>query len=96
MPITEQAALAVISLEAMKEELRIPAPELEHDALITRQIVDAVSHVSMRTGAAGDDLLPLRAAAASIVRALYDGDEEITVNAAHNALMRPFESYEAG
>ena len=83
-------------LATMKDELRIPATEVEHDALLTGQIHAAVSHVSRRTGAEADALLPLRAAAVAIVRALYDGDHEITPNAAHNAWMRPFESYERG
>ena len=94
--ITEAQALIVVPLATMKDELRIPAAEVSHDALLTNQILSAVSHVSRRTGATGDALLPLRAAAVAVVRALYDGQQEITPNAAHNALMRPFESYEAG
>ena len=80
----------------MKLELRIPDTETDHDTLLTSQITQAVSHVSRRTGATGDALLPLRSAAVAIVRTLYDGLEEITPNAAFNALMRPFESYERG
>ena len=96
MAITEAAALSVLPLAHMKLELRIPDTEISHDTLLTSQIVQAVSHVSRRTGATGDALLPLRAAAATIVRALYDGDHEVTPNASFNALMRPFESYERG
>ena len=94
--ITESAALGVVPLAHMKLELRIPDTETSHDTLLTSQIVSAVSHVSRRTGATGDALLPLRSAAVSIVRALYDGDHEVTPNAAHNAWMRPFDSYERG
>ena len=94
--ITEAAALIVLPLATMKDELRIPAGEASHDDLLTGQIVSAVSHVSRRTGATGDALLPLRAAAVAIVRQLYDGLHEVTPNAAHHAWMRPFESYERG
>ena len=94
--ITEAQALIVVPLATMKDELRIPATEASHDLLLTSQIVSAVSHVSRRTGATGDALLPLRAASVAIVRQLYDGLHEVTPNAAHNAWMRPFESYERG
>ena len=94
--ITEAQALIVLPLSLMKLELRIQATEVDHDVLLTSQIVQAVSHVSRRTGATGDALLPLRSAAVSIVRALYDGLEEVSPNAAFNSLMRPFESYERG
>ena len=96
MAITEAQALIVVPLSIMKLELRIPSTESSHDLLLTSQIVSAVSHVSRRTGATGDALLPLRSAAVAIVRALYDGDHEITPNSAHLAWMRPFESYERG
>ena len=69
MAITEAQALIVVSLSIMKLELRIPSTESSHDLLLTSQIVQAVSHVSRRTGATGDALLPLRAAAVAIVRA---------------------------
>ena len=94
MPITETQGLAVVGLAHMKEELRIPPGELEHDALITRQIVSAVSYVA-RTGADLTDPA-LRAVVVGVVRALYDGDEEITPSASFAALMRPFQSYERG
>ena len=96
MAITEASALVVLPLAHMKLELRIPDTETEHDTLLTSHITQAVSHVSRRTGATGDALLPLRSAAVAIVRQLYDGLHEVTPNAAHNAWMRPFESYERG
>ena len=96
MAITESAALVVLPLAHMKDELRIQATEVDHDTLLTSQIVSAVSHVSRRTGATGDALLPLRSAAVAIVRALYDGDHEVGPRAAHEAWMKPFESYERG
>ena len=96
MAITEADALIVLPLSVMRDELRIPPVDplrptegMEHDALITSQIVSAVSHVSRRTGATGDALLPLRPAAVAIVRAIYDGEEEVKATAAHNAWMRP-------
>ena len=64
--------------------------------LTQSQITQAVSHVSRRTGATGDALLPLRAAAVAIVRELYNGSSDITAHPAHEAWMRPFESYERG
>ena len=94
--ISENEALVVVPLSIMKLELRIPATEVDHDDLLKSQIVSAVSHASRRTGATGDALLPLRSAAVAIVRQLYDGLHEVTPNAAHNAWMRPFESYERG
>ena len=36
-----------------------PTEGMEHDALIISHIVSAISHVSRRTGATGDALLPL-------------------------------------
>lgn len=90
---TESEALAVIALAAMKEELRIPPTETEHDALLTRQIVDAVSFVSKSTGATGDDLLPLRPAAVSFVRELYDGYRELPPDSAGFGWMSVYRSY---
>ena len=80
--VTEAEALAVISLTAMKTELRIPNPgdPSEHDALITSQIVAAVSFVSKSTGRTVADLaaIPaLRASAVVFVRELYDGYREL-------------------
>ena len=96
MAITEAEAPVVLPLAHMKLELRIPDTETDHDTLLTSQIVSAVSHVSRRTGATGEALLPLRAAAVAIVRQLYDGYRDVTAHPAHEALMRPFESYERG
>ena len=39
-------ALDIVSLDAMKSELRIPATEADHDTLLTGQIAAAVSFVS--------------------------------------------------
>ena len=57
MAITEAEALVVLPMAHMKLELRIPATEVEHDTLLTSQIVSAVSHVSRRTGATGEALV---------------------------------------
>ena len=94
--LTEAQALTIVSLDSMKTELRIPLTEVEHDLLLKSQITQAVSHVSRRTGATGDALLPLRAAAVAIVRSLYDGHRDVTAHPAHEAWLRPFESYERG
>ena len=94
--ITETQALIVLPLAHMKLELRIPAAELSHDGLLTSQIVSAVSYVARSTEAEGDALLPLRAAAAAIVRDLYDGERDVKKTAAHNTWMEPFRSYKAG
>ena len=94
--ITEAQALLVLPLEHMKGELRIPAAETSHDDLLTSQIVSAVSYVARTTGATGDALLPLRAAAVSVCRDLYDGYRDVKQTAAHNAWMAPFKSYKSG
>ena len=56
MNLTQAQALAVVSLATMKDELRIPATETSHDALLTSQIVSAVSFCARSTGAALADL----------------------------------------
>ena len=94
--ITEATALIVLPLSKLKDELRIEQTETSHDALLTGQIVSAVSYVSRTTGATGDDLLPLRMAAVSVARDLYDGFREVKENAASNAWMDPYKSYGAG
>ena len=94
--ITEAEALIVLPLSIMKLELRIPAAEVDHDVLLTSQITQAVSHVSRRTGATGDALLPLRAAAVAIVRDLYDGYRDVGPHASHHSWLAPFISYERG
>ena len=94
MAITEIDALVIVPLSLMKLELRIPDSEASHDLLLTAQIVSAVSFAAQSTGAT--DLQPLRAAAVAIVRAQYDGGEEVKETAAHNAWMAPFRSYKRG
>ena len=96
MAVTEAEALLVLPLSVAKMELRIADSITEHDVLLTGQIVSAVSHVSRRTGATGDALLPLRPAVTAIVRALYNGIGELGKNAAHRAWIEPFESWERG
>ena len=91
--ITLAQALLIVPLDDMKIELRIPLDIQEHDELIQKQIQSAVSYVARTTGAEGDDLLPLRAAAIAVARDLYDGYREVTPNAASNAWMEPFQSY---
>ena len=71
--LTESEALAILPLEVMKLELRVPASITEHDALIQRQIWDALNFATGATGRAADDSMPLRAAAIAIVRQLYGG-----------------------
>ena len=96
MPVTEAEALAVLSVSIMKTELRIEQTETSHDALITAQIVSAVSFASETTGREGADLGELRAASVAVVRAQYDGLHEISPDAAHDAWLDPFRSYKAG
>ena len=91
--ITEAEALAVVSLASMKVELRIPAAEVEHDALLTRQIHDAATFAARSTGVALADLHLLRAAITTTVRQNYDGYREIRPTEAFYALMQPFRSY---
>ena len=94
--ITEAEALIVLPLAKLKDELRIEQTETSHDALLTGQIVSAVSYVSRATGAEGDDLLPLRLAVIAVCRDAYDGYREVKPNAASNAWMDPYKSYGAG
>ena len=62
--------------------------------LITRQIVDAVSFVSRASSATTDDeRAELRTAAVAVVRHIYNGSDEVTKDAAHDAWMEPFRSY---
>ena len=93
--ITEAAALIVLPLAIMKDELRITQTETSHDALLTRQIVDAVSFVSKAASATTDDeRMALRMAAVSVCRDLYNGNREVSEHAAHDAWLAPFRSYE--
>ena len=94
--ITEAEALAIVSLVDMKMELRIDGAITEHDSLITSQIVSAVRFVSRTTGAEGDELLPLRAAAISLCRELYDGHRELSPRSTVYGLLEAFQSYKAG
>ena len=94
--ITQAAALLILPLAFMKLELRIDSSISEHDDLISKQIQSAVNFVSRSTGAVGDDLLPLRAAAVSLCRELYDGYREIGPRSTAYGLMEPFKSWEAG
>ena len=93
--ITQAASLIIVPLDDMKAELRIPLDIHEHDTLISKQIQSAVSFVARSTGAEGDDLLPLRSAAIAVARDLYDGQHEITPNAAAYGWMEPFKSHKA-
>ena len=90
MAITESEALAVLSVAAMKEELRIPLGESEHDAMITRQIHDAANYAARATGVALADLHLLRPAIVSAVRQIYDGLHELSPNAAAYAWLEPY------
>ena len=94
--ITLAAALVVLPLDDMKMELRIDSAITEHDDLISKQIQSAVSYVSRTTGAEGDDLLPLRAAAVSLCRELYDGFRELGPRSTVYGLLEPYQSYKPG
>ena len=94
--ITESEALAVVSLATMKEELRIPAAEVEHDDMLTRQIHDSANFAARSTAVALADLHLLRPAIVAAVRDMYNGGQQITQHAAVNAWMTPFRSYKAG
>ena len=91
--ITQAEALLIVPLATMKDELRIPVDITDHDVLLARQITDAVSFVSKSTGATGDDLLPLRPAAVSFVRELYDGYRELPPDSAGFGWMSVYRSY---
>ena len=92
MAVSESQALGIVSLAAMKDELRIEQTETSHDELIKSQIVNAVSYVSEATGRAVADLGELRQAVVTACREQYDGEREITPNAAHNSWLDPFRS----
>ena len=92
MPVTEAEALAVVSLASMKLELRIELTETSHDALLTAQIVNAVSYVSESTGRAVDDLGALRQAAVAICREQYDGRRELSKFTTFDSWLDPFRS----
>ena len=81
-------------LRDLREAMQSTALVSSHDG--PSQITQAVSHVSRRTGATGDALLPLRAAAVAIVRDLYDGYRDVGPHASHHSWLAPFISYERG
>ena len=89
--ITENESLALVSVAHMKTELRIPASEVDHDALLTRMIHDSANFAAKSTGLVLADMHLLRPAIVSSVRAKYDGLPEIGPRAAHNAWLEPFQ-----
>ena len=93
MSITQTEALAIVSLDSMKTELRIPLSEVEHDALLTDQIHAAANFVSQSTGRPLADLHLLRAAIVFTVREMYDGYRELSPTAAAYAWMAPYRAY---
>ena len=91
--MTESEALAILPLSVAKLELRIADSIKEHDLLIQarRQIWDAVNYYSESTGRGVDDLMPLRAAAMTLVRQLYDSARELELDATGYGMMNnPF------
>ena len=89
--LTESESLAILPLSVAKLELRIADSIKEHDLLIQRQIWDAVNYCSESTGRGVDDLMPLRAAAMTVVRQLYDRARELGLDAtAYGLLNNPF------
>ena len=96
--ITQAAALLILPLDVHEAGATesTASKSSEHDDLISKQIQSAVNFVSRSTGAVGDDLLPLRAAAVSLCRELYDGYREIGPRSTAYGLMEPFKSWEAG
>ena len=106
--LTQSEALSVVSLQRAKQELRIPPhfiPEdpaeaalaavgqKEHDDFLSAQIHNAAIFVMESTGATLDGLASLRPAIIASIRVQYDGNREITKDAAHNAWLQPFRSY---
>lgn len=90
--ITQAEALLILPLSTMKDELRIPVDILEHDDLLARQITDATNFIATATGVVLADLPALRPAIVAAVRAQYDGEREITPNAAHNSWLDIYRS----
>ena len=90
MSITQTEALNVVSLEMMKTELRIPLSETSHDALLSNQIHASANFVATSTGRPLSDLHLLRAAIVASARETYDGNRELSPNAAAYAWMAPF------
>ena len=90
MAITESEALSILSVANMKEELRIPVGEVDHDAMLARMIHDSANFVARSTGVGLSDLHLLRPGIVSSVRSKYDGLHEITLDAATFAWMEPY------
>ena len=88
--ITEAQALNLLSVELLRQELRIP--DDSHDVLLTAQIVAAWNFIASATDRGAGDLTnpALRSAAIVLCRRLYDGDWEIKPTAAFWALIDPF------
>ena len=108
MNVTLAEALGVVSLETVKQELRIPpfsvpedpvaaaaaaATQKSHDDFLSGQILAAVQYVKETTGVALADLPQVRPAIIASVRSQYDGNREITKDAAHHAWLQPYRSY---
>ena len=106
MNVTLADALSVVSLETVKQELRIPpfavpadpaaqaaaaATQKEHDDFLIGQITAAVSFVSRSTGLELADLP--RPAIISAVRDMYNGVQRIGPNAAAYGWLTPYRSY---
>ena len=96
MSLTENESLSLVSLAAMKTELRIPDAETSHDAMLTGQIHDAANFVQQATGLALADLGALAPAIVSTVRDAYNGNREIGPNAAANTFLSVYRSYKTG
>ena len=91
--VSEAQGLLVLPLASMKDELRIPASETSHDALLTRQIVDAVSFVSkLASATTADERMELRMAAVAVCRDLYNGNREVSEHATGLSWMDPYRS----
>ena len=106
MNVTLADALSVVSLETVKQELRIPpfsvpedpaaaaavaAAQKEHDDFLIGQLRDAVAFVSQSTGLELADLP--RPAIISAVRDMYNGVQQIGPNAAAYGWMTPYRSF---
>ena len=90
MAVSQAEALSIVSVALMKTELRIPATETEHDALLTGQIHSAANYVMKSTGADLAGLPRLRPAIVSAVRSQYDGNRELSPDSATYAWMEPY------
>ena len=85
----------LVTLERMKQELRIPLTITDHDSIITDQIESAISWVSEATGI---DLLEdsaiipeaLKQAVILLVRDLYTGVRDQKTDSIINAMIDPF------